>query len=151
MSLNKQEKIIALWIVFLFGTVFHTQLALMPLLHGENVVMPNTQGRMPAFESWLMLGFFVLPAIAIVMTAFNNSRRYRLIHFCLTIVFTVVNFIHFGFDLTVQPLAWHQISLIFLILVNSLLLNIISLQWLCERPKSLKVRKKLTDKAVKNS
>jgi hypothetical protein len=151
MSLNKQEKIIALWIVFLFGTVFHTQLALMPLLHGENVVMPKTQGRMPAFESWLMLGFFVLPAIAIVMTAFNNSRRYRLIHFCLTIVFTVVNFIHFGFDLTVQTLAWHQISLIFLILVNSLLLNIISLQWLRERPKSLKVRKKLTDKAVKNS
>lgn len=151
MSISKQGKIIALWIVFLFGTVFHTQLALMPLLYGENVVMPDTQGKMPAFESWLMLGMFVLPAIAIVVTAFNNSRRYRLIHFCLTVLFTVINFIHIVFDLSVQPIVWHQIVSIVLLLVNGLLLNIVSLQWLRERDKSPKLRKKVTVKAVKNS
>jgi len=152
MSLNKQEKIIALWVIFLFGTVFHTQLALMPLLHGENnVVMPKAQGRMPAFESWLMLGFFILPAIAIAMTAFNNARRYRLVHFGLTVFFTIVNFIHFAFDLAVQPIVWHQIVLVFLLLVNSVLLNIVSLQWLRERPKNPKIRKKLTAKAVKST
>jgi hypothetical protein len=151
MSLNKQEKIIALWIIFLFGTIFHTQLALMPLLHGENVVMPKAQGRMPAFESWLMLGFFILPAIAIAMTAFNNARRYRLVHFCLTVFFTVVNAIHFVLDLAVQQIVWHQIVLVFFLLVNSVLLNIVSLQWLRERPKNSKLRKKLTAKAVKSS
>ena len=151
MSISKQGKIIALWIIFLLGTVFHTQLALMPLLYGENVVMPNTQGRMPAFESWLMLGLFVLPAIAIVATAFNSSRRYRLIHFCLTVLFTVVNLIHFVFDLSIQPIAWHQIVLVFLLFVNGLLLNIISLQWLRERDKSPKLRKKVTAKAVRSS
>jgi hypothetical protein len=151
MSVSKQEKIIALWIVFLFGTVFHTQLALMPLLHNESVAMPNAQGRMPAFESWLMLGFFVLPAIAIVMTAFNNSRRYRLLHFCMSVFFTVINFIHFVFDLSMQPIAWHQIVLVLLLLVNSVLLNIVSLQWLRERTKSPKLRKKLPIKAVRNS
>lgn len=151
MSLNKQEKIIALWFIFLFGTVFHTQLALMPLLYGENVVMPDAQGRMPAFESWLMLGFFILPAIAIVMTAFNNAKRYRLVHFCLTVFFTIVNFIHFVLDLALQQILWHQIVLVFLLVVNSLLLNIVSLQWLRERPKNPKLRNKLTAKPVKNS
>lgn len=123
----------------------------MPLLYGESVVMPNTQGRMPAFESWLMLGLFVLPTIAVVVTAFNNSRRYRLIHFCLTVLFTVVNFIHFVFDLSTQPIVWHQIVLVFLLFVNGLLLNIVSLQWLRERNKNPKLRKKVTAKAVNNS
>ncbi|MBD2309238.1 hypothetical protein H6G17_27655 [Chroococcidiopsis sp. FACHB-1243] len=151
MSISKQGKIIALWIVFLFGTVFHTQLALMPLLYGENVMMPDTQGKMPAFESWLMLGMFVLPAIAIVVTAFNNSRRYRFIHFCVTVLFTVINFIHIVFDLSVQSIVWHQIVSIVFLFVNGLLLNIVSLQWLRERDKSPKLRKKVTVKAVKNS
>jgi hypothetical protein len=35
--------------------------------------------------------------------------------------------------------------------VNGLLLNIVSLQWLRERDKSPKIRKKVTVKAVKNS
>jgi hypothetical protein len=52
-----------------------------------------------------------------------------------------VNFIHFALDLAVQPIAWHQIVLVFLLLVNSVLLNIVSLQWLRERPKNPKLRK----------
>lgn len=151
MSVSKQVKIIALWIIFLFGTIFHAQLALMPLLYGENVMMPDTQGKMPAFESWLMLGLFVLPAIAIVLTAFNNSRRYRLIHFCVTVLFTAINFGHIVFDLSVQQIAWHQIVLIFFLFVNGLVLNIISLRWLRERQKTPKLRKRMTAKAVKNS
>jgi hypothetical protein len=34
-------KIIALWTVFLLGTLFHTQLALMPLFHGLSVLAPH--------------------------------------------------------------------------------------------------------------
>lgn len=150
MSISKQGKIIALWIIFLFGTVFHTQLALIPLLHGESV-MPNTQGRMPAFEAWLMLGFFTLPAIAIVVTAFNSARRYRLVHFCLTVLFTAINLIHLCLDLFVQPIPWHQITLVFLLFLNGLLLNTVSLQWLRERDKVPKLRKKLSAKPVRNS
>jgi hypothetical protein len=34
-------KIIALWTVFLLGTLFHTQLALMPLFHGLSLLAPH--------------------------------------------------------------------------------------------------------------
>lgn len=34
MEIAIQGKIIALWAVFLFGMVFHSQLAMMPLLYG---------------------------------------------------------------------------------------------------------------------
>ena len=37
--INYREKIIALWTVFLLGTLFHTQLALMPLFHGIDVAI----------------------------------------------------------------------------------------------------------------
>ena len=37
--INYREKIIALWTVFLLGTLFHTQLALIPLFHGIDVAM----------------------------------------------------------------------------------------------------------------
>jgi hypothetical protein len=36
--INYRGKIIALWTVFLLGKLFHTQLGLMPLFHGLNVV-----------------------------------------------------------------------------------------------------------------
>ena len=42
-QLDYQVKIIALWTVFLLGTVFHTQLALMPLFHGLDVAIVGHQ------------------------------------------------------------------------------------------------------------
>jgi hypothetical protein len=47
LDLSSQAKIIALWAVFLFGMVFHSQLGMMPMLYGESVAMPNAKGKMP--------------------------------------------------------------------------------------------------------
>jgi len=43
MAHNYQEKIVSLWSVFLLGLLFHTQLGLMPLFHGLNVVVSQAQ------------------------------------------------------------------------------------------------------------
>ncbi len=93
MATNDREKIIVLWIVFLLGLLFHTQLGLMPLFHNLSVTeshAPNMASIAPIM--WLMLGFFVLPMFAIVATVFINSKRYRRIHFGLTIGYTILNF-----------------------------------------------------------
>jgi hypothetical protein len=125
-----QAKIIALWAVFLFGTIFHSQLAFMPVLYGENVAMPSYKGKMPISHPWLMLGFYVIPMMAIVATVLTASQPYRLIHFGVTAFYTLMNFLHAAMDLTVRPIEWYQIALMVIVFINGVLLNILAFQWM---------------------
>ncbi|NJM72737.1 MAG: hypothetical protein HC862_22785 [Scytonema sp. RU_4_4] len=132
---NYQQKIIVLWNVFLLGTLFHTQLGLMPLFHGISVTIPSSHAHNTTDISlilWLMLLFFVLPMITMIATAFINSRRYRMTHFGLTIFYSFMNFLHVVMDLGVQPIVWSQISLMVILFLVGLLLNIVSFQWMQE-------------------
>ena len=130
MNLTIQAQIIALWAVFLFGLIFHTQLALMPQLYGASVAIPGYKGKTPVSHLWLMLGFFVLPMIAIVATALNASPLYRTIHFGLTVFYTVMNFLHVALDLRVKPIEWYQIVLVTILFINGIVLNVIAFQWM---------------------
>ena len=136
-QINYREKIVALWTVFLFGTVFHTQLALMPLFHGIDVAIGgHHHGQevtsLATIEPilWGMLGFFILPMLAIVATAFYDSKRYRAFHFGLTLFYTVLNFLHVVLDLFVDPIAWYQIALMLVLFGFGILLNIVAYQWM---------------------
>lgn len=135
-SLNYREQIIALWMVFLFGTVFHTQLALMPIFHGIDVAIMGHHHQETASMAeiapilWGMLLFFTLPMLAIVATAFYEFKRYRVFHFSLTLVYTVLNFIHAIADLLVVPIVWYQIVLMVLLFLVGILLNIVAYQWM---------------------
>ena len=130
MNLTIQAQIIALWAVFLFGLIFHTQLALMPQLYGESVAISRYEGKTPVSHLWWMLGFFVLPMIAIVATALNASLAYRVIHFGLTVFYTVMNFLHVALDLRVKPIEWYQIVLVTILFINGIVLNVIGFQWM---------------------
>lgn len=135
MKVSYQEKIIALWATFLFGTLFHTQLGLMPLFHGLNVVHAPAQGpESIAPILWLMLGFFVLPMFAIIVTAFHDSKRYRVVHFGLTLFYSVMNLLHVVLDLQVQPIVWSQITLMVILLAIGVLLNVVAYQWMRSQP-----------------
>jgi hypothetical protein len=130
MDLSIQLQIIALWAVFLFGMVFHSQLAMMPMLYGQDVAMPNSSGKMPVSHSWLMLGFYAIPMIAIAATAITAVQPYRVIHFGLTVIYTVMNFTHAAMDLGVKPIEWYQIALMVIVFINGIFLNFIAFQWM---------------------
>ncbi|MBE9169581.1 hypothetical protein IQ238_19300 [Pleurocapsales cyanobacterium LEGE 06147] len=147
-ALNYQEKIIILWTIFLLGTLFHTQLGLMPLFHGISVAGTHAHDRATdtdianiAYIFWLMLGFFLLPMIAIIATTFYESRRYRVVHFGLTVFYTIINFLHIVLDLFVDPIAWYQIFLMVFVFLVGILLNIISFQWMQSRSSRIKLTK----------
>ena len=99
-GLNDQSKIITLWISFQLGMLFHTQLALMPLFHGIDVAESHTHEHLPLNVIFgFMLLVFALPLCA--GTALTDTKRYRVLHFGLTIVFTVSDFFHFWADVAV--------------------------------------------------
>lgn len=132
MSNNYQEKIIALWIVFLLGILFHTLLGLMPLFHGLSVIESQKATSINQISSimWGMLGFFTLPMLAIIATAFTANRRYRVIHFGFTILYSVLNLIHLILDLLLPQVIWYQIALMVLLFLIGLLLNLVAFQWM---------------------
>ncbi|BAB72682.1 hypothetical protein ACN23B_03615 [Anabaena sp. FACHB-709] len=132
MPTNYPTKIAILWIVFLLGTVFHTQLALMPLFHGLSVIESQKATNINEISGimWLMLGFFALPMLAIVSTMFTDNKRYRLVHFGLTIIYSLLNFIHLVLDLLLPQIIWYQITLMVLLFLIGLLLNFVAFQWI---------------------
>jgi hypothetical protein len=131
-GLNFQSKIIALWSAFLLGMLFHTQLALIPLFHGIDVAQSHTHEYLNLSTIlWLMLGVFVLPMFAMVLTAFTEAKSYRKLHFGLTIFFTVSNLLHFVMDIFVHVPSY-QLFLMAVLLVIGLLLNLVSFQWIRE-------------------
>ncbi len=129
---NYREKIIALWTVFLLGILFHVQLGLMPLFHGLKVTESHQAHNLGEITGimWLMLAFFVVPMLAIVFTVFTDVKSYRVIHFGLTLVYSVLNLLHLILDLFVQPLLWYQIALMALLFIFGLLLNVVAYQWM---------------------
>ena len=129
MKTNYQDQIVALWTAFLLGILFHTQLGLMPLFHGQDVAHLHDGGEI-AWIFWLMLVFFLLPLLAIIATTFTQTRKYRVLHFWLTVVYSVLNFLHVVMDLFVTPIAWYQIALMVVLFLIGLLLNIVGYQWL---------------------
>jgi hypothetical protein len=127
-------QIFALWSVFLFGTIFHTQLGLIPLFHGLDVLAAHGHVATDIGEIsqilWLMLGFFMLPLLAIIALCFFNGRRFRIGHFWLTVFYSVMNLAHLVVDLTIQPIAWYQIALMAFLFLNGLILNVVAYQWI---------------------
>ncbi|KOP26724.1 hypothetical protein AMR41_08880 [Hapalosiphon sp. MRB220] len=132
MAVNYRERIITLWSAFLLGTLFHTQLGLIPLFHGLPVIESQKATTIYDISAimWLMLGFFVLPMLAMILTAFIDSKRYRRIHFGLTVFYSIMNLLHVLLDLFVQPVLWYQIALMVFLLLVGLLLNFTAFQWI---------------------
>ncbi len=131
METSYPTKIITLWGVFLLGTLFHTQLGLMPLFHGIDIA--HTEGDATTeigWILWLMLAFFALPLLLMVATLFTHSRQFRGFHFVVTALYSVLNFLHIVMDLGVQPIVWSQITLMVILFLVGLLLNIVSYRWM---------------------
>lgn len=130
------EQLMALWTVFLLGTLFHTQLALMPLFHGLSVLAPHGHVATNISEIsgilWLMLAFFIVPLMAIVSLYLVDGRRYRLGHFWLTVVYSILNVAHLGADLSIPPVAWYQVALMSWLVLVGLGLNWVAYRWFKE-------------------
>lgn len=134
MVASHREKIITLWAVFLLGTLFHTQLGLMPLFHNQSVAISDAHGTGNiTWILWLMLAFFVVPMLAMIIPLFTNAKRYRKLHFGVTVLYSVLNLVHVIADLLVSPIAWYQIALMVLLFLVGLSINLVAFQWMQER------------------
>jgi hypothetical protein len=129
MRSHYSQQISALWTVFLLALLFHTDLGLMPLFHGQSIANSHDTNDI-SWVLWLMLLFFLPPLFAIILPTFTDRRTYRIGHFWLTVFYSCFNLIHLLADLSVQPIAWYQIVLMTILSVIGVLLNLVSYRWM---------------------
>jgi hypothetical protein len=129
MKSNYPNQIIALWTAFLLALLFHTELGLMPLFHGQSIAYSHDTQNITLIL-WLMLAFFVPPLLAIIMSTFTNSKRYRSGHFWMTVLYSFLNLAHLIADLSVTQIEWYQITLMTILLLIGMMLNLVSYRWM---------------------
>ena len=135
---NHAQRLITLWIAWLLAKLFHVDLGLMPLFHGQSPEI-NSQVPLGALPLLLgaMLGYFFLPLLAIVLISFADSaigpgircRLLRRLHFWLSVVYLITNTLHLLADILVPDARLDQIVLMAVMSLLGLLINIESWHW----------------------
>jgi hypothetical protein len=135
---NHAPRLTTLWIAWLLAMLFHVDLGLMPLFHGQS---PEIHSHVNAAALPLlfgaMLGYFLLPLIALVLITYadtaadpaNRWRPWRRIHFWLSIVYTATNIPHLAADILIPDARIDQIALMVVLTVLGLLINVEGWRW----------------------
>ena len=133
--MTNRMRVITLWIIFLFGMIFHGNLAIMPLFWGESIAMSEEIIAKNPFESsmWMVLLFWLLPIIIIAVTSFIETKWYRITNFVFTLLFTMMNIWHLIGHLGESPVDTRQIVLLTFVSISGVMLNIVSFKWLKEK------------------
>ena len=142
-SINQALRLITLWIAWLLAMLFHVDLGLMPLFHGQSPEIHSQvqEGALPLLFG-AMLGYFLLPLIAIVLIAYAATavgpatrwRPWRRIHFWFSVVYSVTNFPHLLADILVPDARLDQIVLMVALTVFGLLINVEAWRWWRQTP-----------------
>jgi hypothetical protein len=131
-------RLIVLWLAWLLAMLFHVDLGLMPLFHGQSA---EIHGHVPESQLPLlfgaMLAYFLLPLIALVLIAYATSsadpgrswRHWRKAHFWFSVVYTVTNLPHLLADIFVPDARLDQIVLMVALTVFGVLINVEGWRW----------------------
>jgi hypothetical protein len=137
-STNHAQRLITLWIAWLLAMLFHVDLGLMPLFHGQS---PEIHSQLPTSALPLlfgtMLGYFLLPLIAIVLIAYADTsaapparwRPWRRLHFWFSVGYSVTNVPHLVADILVPDARIDQIMLMGALTLFGALINVEGWRW----------------------
>lgn len=122
----------SLWISWFLAMLFHTDLGLMPLFHGQSVEI-ETHVASTSLQALFaaMLAYMLVPLAALVLIAYGASsppgrkvwRRWRAFHFGLSVLYTLTNLGHLLADLLIPDARADQIVLMGVLVAIGLLIN----------------------------
>jgi hypothetical protein len=136
-AIRHAPRLITLWIAWLLAMLFHVDLGLMPLFHGQSPEIHShvAEAQLPLLFV-AMLAYFLLPLIAIVLISYADTaptpaawRPWRRLHFWFSVVYSVTNVPHLVADILVPDRRLDQIVLMVALTVFGLLINVEGWRW----------------------
>jgi len=127
-----------LWIAYLLAMLFHVELGLMPLFHGQTAQIESAVD--PSRLSWVfwgMLIYFLIPLACLLLITYASTdgdqarrwRPWRRIHFWISIVYTGTNVPHLIADIVIPDSRSDQVFLMVILLLIGLLINREAWHW----------------------
>ncbi len=129
----------SLWVSWFLCMLFHVDLGLMPLFHGQS---PEIESQVPlerlpqVFAA--MLGYFLVPLAVLILIAYASSsvprfqqrwRPFRRLHFWLSVVYSATNVPHLIADILVPDSRVDQVLLMLAMVLIGLLINVEGWRW----------------------
>lgn len=121
-----------LWIAYLLAMLFHVELGLMPLFHGQSAQIESAVNSAKlALVFWGMLLYFLIPLACLLLITYATGdadhcrrwRPWRRIHFWISIIYTVTNIPHLIADILIPDSRADQVFLMAVLLLIGLLIN----------------------------
>ena len=121
-----------LWIAYLLAMLFHVELGLMPLFHGQSAQIESAVNPAKlALVFWGMLLYFLIPLVCLLLITYATGdadhcrrwRPWRRIHFWISIIYTVTNIPHLVADIVIPDSRADQVFLMVVLLLIGLLIN----------------------------
>ncbi len=130
-----------LWIAYLLAMLFHVQLGLMPLFHGQSAQIESAidPSRL-SLVFWGMLLYFLIPLACLLLITYavgdaehrRRWRPWRRIHFWSSIVYTITNVAHLIADIVIPDSRADQVFLMTILLLIGLLINREAWGWMLQ-------------------
>ena len=137
-SIDRALRLRTLWVSWFFCMLFHVDLGLMPLFHGQSPAIESQVPleRLPQLFG-AMLAYFLVPLAALLLIAYAASapeqsqrwRPWKRIHFWLSVAYTATNVPHLTADILVPDSRLDQVLLMVAMVVIGLLINVEGWRW----------------------
>ncbi|MEB3200589.1 MAG: hypothetical protein VKK62_08700 [Synechococcaceae cyanobacterium] len=129
----------SLWVSWFLVMLFHTDLGLMPLFHGQSPEIESevSSAQLPLLFASMMV-YFLIPLAAYLLISWCASvgdpeagtwRRWRRVHFWLSVVYTATNLPHLVADILIPDSRADQVVLMVVLTLIGLLINREAWMW----------------------
>lgn len=92
--MNKITKIAFCWILIIIGLAYHTQYELSGLFFGEDIKIPEANGKMPYTVHYFNIAITIIPLFFSLLILFLKNMVFKWISFTYAVLLLLLNVFH---------------------------------------------------------
>lgn len=120
--MDKRIILIILWLLCTIGMILHFNYHIGELFYGIDIIRPDANGEVPLGVFIIRSVFYHIPFVWILLIMYRSSKFWKISLFVISSLYALAHIGHFIGELSNEVLSISQVSLLFTVLVTSLML-----------------------------